>query len=437
VSLNPKRGILVLTILVVDDEYLVRKGIRETITWESYGFKIIGEVGNGEEGLQFAIAHHPDIIITDIRMPFMDGLEFMTKLREAGLDSRIIVLSGYGEFDYARAAMRNGVVAYLLKPIENNQLIETVIKVGETIINDQNTVQYYHRLQNELPAIKKQFLSDLISGDITAINDIQAKLALLELPLSVTGTTLTVVIKLDDYKLIAQQLPPQTLEHLREIIFYHTNRLLTADTKDIQSLTFEKNPGEWVCITQTDNAEDLIALLRENCKKLSAQLKSNTELNISHLAFSIGISNPHPTIMEISCSYNEAMVAAGHKFLPGNNSVVAFADNGVTDCHAEIKKAIAFIRAHYAQNISVEIAAKELYISPSHLMHLFKAELGTTFNDSLIDYRIEMAKELLKDTQCHIYEVCYKVGYNDTKYFSQLFKKITGVSPKEYVKKIS
>ena len=229
-----------LTILVVDDEYLVRKGIRETIAWESYGFKIIGEAGNGDEGLQFAIVHHPDIIITDIRMPFMDGLEFMAKLREVGLDSRIIVLSGYGEFDYARAAMSSGVEAYLLKPIENKQLIETVIKVGETIINDQNTVQYYHQLQNELPAIKKQFLMDLINGDITASNDIQAKLALLELPFTVNGTNLTVVIKLDDYKLYAQQLSSQTLEQLREIIFYHTKRLLTTDSKNIQSLIFKK-----------------------------------------------------------------------------------------------------------------------------------------------------------------------------------------------------
>ena len=179
------------------------------------------------------------------------------------------------------------------------------------------------------------------------------------------------------------------------------------------------------------------ALLRENCKKLSTLLKSTKELNISNLAFSIGISNPHQTIMEISRAFNEAVAAAGHKFLPGSNSVVAFADDGVADCHAEIKKAITYIRTHYAQNISVEIVAKELYISPSYLMHLFKAELGKTFNDALIDYRIEMAKELLKDHQCHIYEVCHKVGYNDTKYFSQLFKKITGVSPKEYLNKIS
>ncbi|HBE77305.1 MAG TPA: DNA-binding response regulator [Firmicutes bacterium] len=426
-----------LTILVVDDEYLVRKGIRETIAWENYGFTIIGEAGNGKEALQLAITHHPDIIITDIRMPFMDGLEFMAKLKEAGLDSRIIVLSGYGEFDYARAAIENGAVSYLLKPVENENLIETITKVGEKIISDRNTLEYYQQLQIELPAIKKQFLLDLINGDITAIDDIQAKLTLLQLPLVVSGTNLTVIIKLDDFKIIAQQLPTQTLEQLREIIFYHANQCLGLDGKGFQGFIFEKNPGEWVLIAQTSCTADPVALLKENCKTLFMKLKDIARPELSNITISIGISNPHPAITEISRSYDEAISAAGCKFLPGNNSVVTFADNGVADCHTEIKKAIAYIRTHYAENITAETAARELFISPSYLMHLFKAELGKTFNDSLVDCRIEMAKELLQNPQYRIYEVCQKVGYTDTKYFSQLFKKITGMSPKEYVKKIS
>jgi two-component system, response regulator YesN len=427
----------VLTILVVDDEYLVRKGIRETISWENYGFTIIGEADNGKEGLQFAITHHPDIIITDIRMPFMDGLEFMAKLQEAGLNSRIIVLSGYGEFDYARTAIENGAVAYLLKPVENEKLIETITKVGEKVVNDRNTFEYYQRLQIELPAIKKQFLLDLINGDITGADDIQAKLRLLQLPLAVNDTNLMVVIKLDEFKIITQQFTAQTLENLRGMIFDSINQCLVIESKNSRGFIFEKNPGEWVFIAQPSCSGDPGAVLRENCKTFFTKLKAIDRPEVSNITFSIGISNVHSTITKIGRSYEEATVAANCKFLPGTNSVVAFGDNGVTDCHAEIKKAIAYIRAHYAENITAETAAKEFYISPSYLMHLFKAELGKTFNDSLIDYRIEMAKELLQDPSCRIYEVCQKVGYTDTKYFSQLFKKITGMSPKDYVKKIS
>ncbi len=426
-----------LTILVVDDEYLVRTGIRETIAWEDHGFTIVGEASNGKEGLQLARTHRPDIIITDIRMPFMDGLEFMAKLKEEGMDSRIIVLSGYGEFDYARVAIENGAVSYLLKPIENKQLIETITKVGEKITNDRNTLEYYQQLQIELPAIKKQFLIDLINGDLTAVADIQAKMTLLQLPLTVEGTNLIVVIKLDDYKMLTQKMSTQTLDKFREMIFHHANQSLMKENDDFQGLNFEKNPGEWVVIVQSRSIEEPVTVLKENCKELLTRLKDVEEAEFSNPTFSIGISNPHPSILEINSSYKEAIAAAGHKFIPGNNSVFAFTDNGVADCHVEIKKAIAYIHARYAENnITAETAARELFISPSHLMHLFKAELGKTFNDSLVDYRIEMAKELLKDPQYRIYEICQKVGYTDTKYFSQLFKKITGMSPKDYVKTI-
>lgn len=97
-----------IRILVIDDEYLVRLGIRETINWSEYGFSIIGEASDGRKGLQLALDWKPEIILTDIRMPFMDGLEFMNQIRKHGLNSKIVVLTGYAEFDYVKAAMDNG-----------------------------------------------------------------------------------------------------------------------------------------------------------------------------------------------------------------------------------------------------------------------------------------------------------------------------------------
>ena len=98
-----------IKILVVDDEYLVRLGIRETIDWEEHGFSIVGEAADGRKGLELALNKKPDIILTDIRMPFMDGLEFMHQIRSHGLNSKIVVLTGYAEFDYVKTAMDNGV----------------------------------------------------------------------------------------------------------------------------------------------------------------------------------------------------------------------------------------------------------------------------------------------------------------------------------------
>ncbi len=103
-------------------------------------------------------------------------------------------------------------------------------------------------------------------------------------------------------------------------------------------------------------------------------------------------------------------------------------------CRREVKEAVKYIEAHYAGDVLVEKAAREQYISASHLMHLFKEELGITFNEYLIKYRMKMSKSLLLDPRYKIYEVSEMVGYKNVKYFSQTFKKIVGVTPREYIK---
>lgn len=110
------------------------------------------------------------------------------------------------------------------------------------------------------------------------------------------------------------------------------------------------------------------------------------------------------------------------------------AKEGSTNCRREVREAIKYIEENYAKDILIEFVAKEQYISTSHLMHLFKEELGTTFNEYLIKYRIDMSKCLLKASRYKIYEVSEKVGYRNVKYFSQTFKKIVGVTPREFIR---
>lgn len=115
---------MVYTVLIVDDEFLIRKGMRQFLDWEQYGFTIIGEVANGLEALKFAKTNQVDLMITDIRMPGLDGLELVEKLHENNLYPYVTILSGYGEFEYARKAIEREVLSYLLKPIEEEALID-------------------------------------------------------------------------------------------------------------------------------------------------------------------------------------------------------------------------------------------------------------------------------------------------------------------------
>ncbi len=418
-----------LTILIIDDEYLVRVGIRETINWEAYNFRISGEASNGEEGLALAKAQKPDIIITDIRMPFMDGLEFMAQLREAGLTSKIIVLSGYDDFGYAQSALEHGASNYLLKPIENQQLIETVVQVGKTIRQEREKNQEYNKLKMELPSIKKQFIQDLLTGRLTEEEEITEKLRFLQIPLD-PEALVVVVLCVDDLELLAQSQPAQTLKEAVEKL--NTRFAQGLEQRGYHGIVVDKDAHELVAVLPlATNTEAAIGELKKALKELSGLVTANSEID---LTVSVGISAPFPGASGIHGGYQEALAGARTKFVPGTNSITYIKDQGVQDCHNVVKAALVYLRNNFDQEITVEMAAKTILVSPSYLMHLIKEELGKTFVECLIEYRIEQAKELLKGNQYRVYEVCAKVGYQNPKYFSQLFKKVTGLSPSEFAK---
>ena len=120
-----------LKVLIVDDEAVVRRGIVLGIDWASLGCAVVGEASNGEEGLAAAERYSPNLIITDVKMPHMDGIEMLRVLRERGSAAHVIVLTAYNEFDYARAALRLGAVDYLLKPFRDQELIAAIERVRE------------------------------------------------------------------------------------------------------------------------------------------------------------------------------------------------------------------------------------------------------------------------------------------------------------------
>lgn len=113
-------------VVIIEDETTVRRGIVLTIDWFSLGCMIVGEAANGEEGMDLVLRLSPDIVVTDVKMPKMDGVEMITKLRQAGCRSRFIILTAHSDFKYAQSALRLGVSDYLLKPLKDGDLEEAV-----------------------------------------------------------------------------------------------------------------------------------------------------------------------------------------------------------------------------------------------------------------------------------------------------------------------
>lgn len=139
-----------IKVLVVEDEQLVRKGLVLTTPWNDYGYEVAGEAQNGQEGLELALEIHPDLVITDIRMPVMDGLALIEAL-SGKIDAEYLIISGFNEFDYARQAMKLGVKDYLLKPIDDKEL-EGVL---QTLANTIRRKKQFRKVEDNLAQLSE------------------------------------------------------------------------------------------------------------------------------------------------------------------------------------------------------------------------------------------------------------------------------------------
>lgn len=146
------------TILIVDDESIIRQGLKCIIDWEEYGFSIIGEAANGEDALERILSDSPDLVLLDIRMPRLSGLEVVKQARYNGFRGKVIILSGYSDFNYAKEAITHGVQYYLTKPIEEDELIKIVSDMSRQIGEERRQKQV---LGNYLEKAKENILKDL------------------------------------------------------------------------------------------------------------------------------------------------------------------------------------------------------------------------------------------------------------------------------------
>jgi two-component system response regulator YesN len=149
-------------VLIADDESIIRKGLCQIIDWEGLGYNIAGEAANGREALDFIERENPDVVLIDIKMPNLHGLEAIAKAREAGFTGRVIVLSGYSDFSYAQEAIKQGVTAYLTKPVDEDELEKTLIGIREELTNEEEEKKHHNLYFSKA---KEALMVDFLSGN--------------------------------------------------------------------------------------------------------------------------------------------------------------------------------------------------------------------------------------------------------------------------------
>ena len=159
-----------LKIFLAEDEVIVRETIKRMIPWEELGFELVGEAADGEMALPLLIRQKPDLLITDIKMPFMDGLTLAKLAKKELPELKIVILSGYDDFNYAKQAINIGVEDYLLKPITKNALIERISEIRSRYEHEKTQKEYYEKFQREMQAYEKNssrdFFEALVRGSM-------------------------------------------------------------------------------------------------------------------------------------------------------------------------------------------------------------------------------------------------------------------------------
>ena len=178
-----------LKVMIVDDEYYFREALKVSLDWEELGFTICAEAKNGNDALLKADELSPDIVLVDINMPVMDGLEFVKEIKNKGLDCKIVILTGHSEFQYAKQAVQLGVHNYLLKPVNEKELMESLLDLKRVIERERDIKIEFNKLKqqvkNSIPLLKEKFLNELIQGSlIRTEKSIANRMAYLNIQLS-------------------------------------------------------------------------------------------------------------------------------------------------------------------------------------------------------------------------------------------------------------
>lgn len=360
-------------VFLVEDEAIIRHGIRDNIDWASHGFEFAGEAGDGEYAYPLILKAQPDILVTDIKMPFMDGLELSRLVKKTLPRTRIIVLSGYNEFEYAKEAIKIGISDYLLKPVSSAGLIDALKKAADEIREEREKSKL---LERYFVSYEKytEFLdkTDYSGVDRKLINDF---------------------LKLGS----VEECSPFVEEYFAAIGEHNYKSLLLR-----QYMTM-----------------DIFYCVQEFLKKLKADPPEVPESVVDIKRVPKVIESVEMTKAYLIEAFTAALQARDRASNDRYGSV--------------IRDAKEYIRANFSQSdLSLNRIAAHIGVSPSYFSSIFKQETGQSFVEYLTQVRMERACELLKCTSYRTFEIGEQVGYNDSHYFSAAFKKAMGQSPKEY-----
>lgn len=533
-----------LKIFLVEDESIVREGLRDNIPWQQYGYKFVGEASDGEMALPMIQKTQPDVLLTDIKMPFMDGLSLSRIVHQEFPDMKIIIISGYDDFEYARQAISVGVEQYLLKPITRASLQKVLTELKAKIESEQEQKNYQEKFQNETREYEQfsrtNFFMKVFEGRMP-VQEIYEEAAKLSLRLNAPCYNLMMFSLLEKREGANAGFESEEFARKREELLHYFVRypefivfrwnintygvLMQGSAAQMQELADRCLENvERIC-QPAEDIFDWYAAVGEPVERLSMLAECYSNVN-HYFAYRFLVPNEHiftrevtdsympreegGKIGDIDCSKVDQELIKDFLLKGSRDEIADFVDSYllsiqealksrlfqnylvfhihfVTMSYVEeigcdkkeflellgeeqiqevnltidelspyiqnilekamelrdresdnqskkvLKKALEYIEENYAQeSLSLNTVSGVVNVSPGYFSAIFSQAMETTFIEYVTQKRMEKAKKLLRQTEKHSGEIALEVGYKDPHYFSFVFKKTQGCTPREY-----
>ncbi len=402
------------TVIVADDEDELRESMCTMIPWQELGFRLVGSASNGLDALQLVEKHEPDLLLTDIRMPFISGIELARQVREMRPMTNIAFLSGYDDFEYAQQAIQYNIISYMLKPLTVKGLGDELRMIRQKI--DAQFSMFRQAVPqregqapqtNELMSLVLDDYSDLDGkaeacavrcGLLPDVNDRPCYTVIVSVLLKGDGSFDTPV----SFTSSVDQL---ISKYLRGASFFSLNKVVSVLAGSPADF------GECLYILADEITQMSDRVLDRRCR--------------------VGVSRMSNTPAALRDAYREAMEA----LLQGDREetgaqFIGDLEPAVKGGELLCKRALEALEQHYMDpDLSLVSLSGMLDVSPNHLSSCIKKYAGETFINTLIQKRMEAARELLANSSLKVREVAERCGYTDQHYFSYCFKKYCGESP--------
>ncbi|MDG0811285.1 response regulator [Cohnella rhizosphaerae] len=386
-----------MNILIADDEPKVRRGLAGIIerSGDSH-WQVVGLAHDGLSALSAAAREQVDVLLIDIQMPGLSGLEVIERIRREDPDMTIVIISGFAEFAYAQQALRMGIFDYILKPVNAAKVIDT-LRRAEAIAAARH---------DQFAGLRDKFLLDLLlETEPYSAEAIAAGTRRWGLP---SGR----------FRLMAVQspadAPPPSLRRDGPL----GGRLGAAPILAAFRLSFGLNVF-------------LYPAPADEAAACEADIGAEQAVRRTFGAVRIAFGDVFDDWARLPDAYRAALWRLKGDAAAGEEAPLP--EPGEADGYSAIvSQAIRYIREHYGRALRLEEISRAAYVHPHYLSELFKKETGRNLSEYLTDYRIGQAKRMLRDISNKVYMIAHAVGFNDPKYFGQVFKKKVGMSPAEY-----